>query len=88
MLGIHLRTSRYTPAGYVTSSYSETEIDAVAAYSPELRRCFLIPIAEAGGMKQICLRLDDAKNNQVQRIRWARDYDLGIVLARMRGRSK
>ncbi|MBA3809446.1 MAG: hypothetical protein H0X28_13805 [Solirubrobacterales bacterium] len=37
VLGIHLRTSRYTPAGYVTSSYSETEIDAVAAYSPELR---------------------------------------------------
>ncbi|HEY4997454.1 MAG TPA: group I intron-associated PD-(D/E)XK endonuclease [Solirubrobacteraceae bacterium] len=84
VLGVRLSTSRFTPSGYVTSSYSETEIDAVAVYCPQLRRCFLIPIAEASGMRELYLRLNTTKNKQAQRVRWARDYDLALVLSRMR----
>ncbi len=84
VLGVRLSTSRFTPSGYVTSSYTETEIDAVAVYCPQLRRCFLIPIAEARGMREIYLRLSTTKNKQAQRIRWARDYDLALVISRMK----
>jgi PD-(D/E)XK endonuclease len=86
VLGVRLSTSRYTPGGYVTSTYNEREIDAIAAYSPDLRRSFLVPIADACGMREIYLRLHHAKNNQAQRIRWARDYDLAAVIAHMRSR--
>jgi len=88
VLEVRLRTSRLTPSGYVNSSYSKSEIDAVAVYSLQLRRCFLIPIAEACGMRQIYLRLDTTKNNQAQRVRWARDYDLGLVISSMRRTDK
>jgi hypothetical protein len=49
VLSVRVGTSRYTPRGYVRTSYSADEIDAVAAYCPDLHRSFLIPIAEISG---------------------------------------
>jgi PD-(D/E)XK endonuclease len=48
-LAIHLQTNRYTPAGYVSTSYTPAEVDAIAAYSPALRRSFLTPIGVVAG---------------------------------------
>ncbi len=85
-LAVHLQTNRYTPAGYVSTTYTPAEVDAVAAYSPDFRRSFLIPIAEVAGRRCIHLRLRPARNNQARGITWARDYELEPVLAALRQR--
>jgi hypothetical protein len=84
VLSVSLRTSRYTPSGYIRTSYAATEIDAVAAYSPHLNRCFLLPIDQVAGRSAIYLRLDPTKNNQVERIKWARDYEFPAVMQRLK----
>jgi len=58
VLSVRLQTNRYTPRGYVMTCYTAAEVDAIAAYSPELHRGFLIPIAEAADRRGIHLRLD------------------------------
>jgi hypothetical protein len=84
VLSIRLQTSRYTPNGYVRGSYSATEIDAVGAYSPELGACYLLPIGLVAGRCGLNLRMEPTGNNQADRINWARDYELGQVLERLR----
>ncbi len=84
VLSVCLKTSRYTPSGYVSTSYTADEIDAVGAYDPDLRSCFLIPLSDVAGRRAIHLRVDAARNNQAQGIKWARDYDLATVLAGLR----
>src|SRR3954462_10251641 len=39
-----VRTSRLTQRGYIKTTYSEEEVDAVGVYCHELKRCFLLPI--------------------------------------------
>jgi PD-(D/E)XK endonuclease len=75
VLFVSLQTCRHTPRGYVRTSYSAAEIDVVGIFSPELQRCFLIPIHEVSGRRSISLRLDPTGNNQAQSIKWAQDYD-------------
>ncbi len=87
VLSVRIQTSRYTPAGYVFTSYSSSEIDAVATYAPELNRTFLLPIAEVSGMCGVHLRLEAARNNQVQGIRWADDYELEPTVRRLQSAS-
>lgn len=82
-LAIRLQTSRYTPGGYVVTSYTQSEIDAVCAYSPELHRCFLMPIAKVANRREIRLRLGPTKNNQARGIKWARDYTLASAIERL-----
>jgi hypothetical protein len=84
VLSVRVQTSRHTPHGYVFMSYTATEIDAVVAYSPELNRCFLLPIAEVAGMRGVHLRLETPKNNQAQRIKWASDYELEPMIRDLR----
>jgi len=83
VLVVALQTNRCTPDGYVSTSYTAAEIDAVAAYDPDLHRCYLIPISEAEGRRAIHLRLDPTRNNQAQGVKWARDYELGKVVNQM-----
>ena len=83
-LVVGLRTNRCTPAGYVSTSYTAEEVDAIGVYAPDLRRCFLIPISEACDRRMIHLRLKPAKNNQAEGIKWAADYALESTLTRLR----
>ncbi len=84
VLSVHTRTSRYTPNdGYVSTSYGPAEVDAIAAYSPELRQCFLVPMSEAADRRAIHLRLDPTKNNQARGIKWARDYEFEATIDRL-----
>jgi PD-(D/E)XK endonuclease len=83
VLSVSLETNRYTPAGYVSTSYSAAEIDAVGTYSPELRRCFLLPINEVAGRRGVHLRLEPTGNNQARGIKWARDYDFDAQITAM-----
>jgi hypothetical protein len=84
VLAINLQTCRHTPRGYIRTSYSASEIDAVAVYSAELNRSFLLPVAEVSGMRDISLRLDATRNNQAQGVRWASDYELEPMITRLR----
>jgi hypothetical protein len=84
VLSIRLQTCRYTPNGYVRTSYTPAEVDAIAAYSRELHRGFLIPISEVSGRRSVHLRLDPTKNNQADGIKWARDYELASGIDRLR----
>jgi len=84
VLRVTLRTNRCTPRGYVTSCYSAEEVDVITAYSHELHRAFLIPIDEAEGRRGIHLRLEPTLNNQVQGIKWARDYEFATMIERLR----
>jgi len=83
VLAINLQTCRHTPRGYIRTSYSASEIDAVAVYSAELNRSFLIPVAEVAGMRDVSLRLDSTRNNQAQGVRWASDYELKPMIRRL-----
>jgi hypothetical protein len=82
VLHVRLQTSRRTKSGYARSAYSEAEIDALAAFAPETERCYLLPAAEVAGGTSVSLRLAPAMNGQLQRVRWARDYELQRSLAR------
>lgn len=84
VLVVPLQTSRFTPRGYVCTSYSSAEIDAVAVYSSELNRSFLLPVAEVAGMCGVHLRLKATRNNQALGVRWASDYELEPMIRKLR----
>jgi len=88
VLLVRVKTNRCTPGGYISTSYTAAEVDAIAAYSGDLHRSFLIPISEATGRRAIHLRLDPTKNNQAQGIKWARDYDLASMIDTLRSRNR
>jgi hypothetical protein len=87
VVSVRLQTNRCTPGGYLRTSYTAAEVDAIAAYSPDVNSCFLIPIREACGRRVIHLRLDPTKNNQAHGVKWARDYELESMLRRLRSRA-
>ena len=76
---VNLESCRHTPNGYVRTTYHRTEIDAVAAYCEELKRCFWLPIDVVEGKRAISLRLTPAANNQRTAINFAADYELGAI---------
>jgi hypothetical protein len=87
VLVVMLRTCRLTPQGYVSTSYGPSEVDAIAAYSPETRSCFLIPIGEVTDRSAIHLRLAPTRNNQARGIKWARDHEFSSMIRRLQSDS-
>ena len=78
VVSIPCRTTRTTPAGYVRSTYSASEIDAVAAYCHALDTVYLIPVADVDGKTNLHLRVSPTRNNQSVRVKWATAYRLGL----------
>jgi hypothetical protein len=66
-------------------SYGPDEIDAIAAFCPETRRCYLLPHELSVDRVMVQLRLAPTKNNQAAGIRWARDYEFGATLTALLG---
>ena len=66
---------------YVRRTYLPTEIDGIAAYSPDLDRCYFVSIDRIAGKPAIRLRIAPTRNNQRLRINWARDFELAAKLA-------
>jgi hypothetical protein len=88
-LSISLQTCRYTPgAGYIRSSYSPAEIDAIAAYSPDLDKTYLLLIEDLPGRRALHLRVSPTGNKQARGINWARDHELEPVLQRLQETSR
>jgi len=78
---IRCKTSRHTPRGYCRTTYSADEIDVIAAYSPDVDHCYLIPIDEAEHMSEVSLRLTPTLNKALN-VRWARDYEFETSMRR------
>ena len=55
----------------------------MAAYSPGLERCFLLPMSTFGTRTYAQLRLAPSRNQQRARINWAEDYDFAVTLERL-----
>ena len=79
VIQVNLDTCRHTPHGYVFTTYSRDEIDAVAVYCQELKRCYWLPIDVVEGKRGMHLRLQPAANNQEAAINYAADYELGAI---------
>jgi PD-(D/E)XK endonuclease len=67
--------------GLLRQYYSADEIDAYAAYCPDLDRCYFLPIGTFANRIVIQLRLAPTKNNQKLGINWAKDYEFVATLA-------
>src|SRR4051794_5608265 len=72
--------NRRTRAGMLTRTYTAEEVDAFAAYSMELDRCYFLPFRVFVGRRNIQLRLAPSRNNQQAGINWAEDYEFGATL--------
>jgi PD-(D/E)XK endonuclease len=57
------------------------EFDALAAFCPQLERCYLIPFEVIDGALQIHLRVAPARNNQHIGVRLASHYEFGATIA-------
>jgi hypothetical protein len=75
VLSIPVHSARRTADGFVKRPYSWEEIDAIAAYAPELGRSYLLLIRDFNHRSYVQLRLKEARNNQRTSIHWASDYE-------------
>jgi hypothetical protein len=66
--------------GLLRQYYTPNDIDAYAAYCPEVGQCYFLPIVDFEGRIAIQLRLEPPKNNQHLRINWAKDYEFAATL--------
>jgi PD-(D/E)XK endonuclease len=79
VVNVRIRTNRRCNGGYLTTTYTADEIDALAAYCPDLERCYLLPISLVAGRTGIHLRLKPARNNQELGVNYAERYELGAI---------
>jgi hypothetical protein len=77
-------SSRRCRDGFIKRTYTCDELDAIAAYSHELRRCWLIPLGTCA-IATIQLRIAPTKNNQESGVKWADDYEFAARLAELKG---
>ena len=83
VLAVPFYSSRRCADGFRKRMYTSEEVDAVAAYSSELDRCFLMPMSRFESRTYVQLRLAPSKNNQRARINWADDYEFEATLKRL-----
>jgi hypothetical protein len=79
VIPVRFTTNRRGPNGFVRRRYTEEEIDAVAAYCPDLDESYFLPMEEVGERAQLQLRLTAPKNGQRAALHFAADYRLGAV---------
>jgi PD-(D/E)XK endonuclease len=73
---IRAYSTRRTADGLRRRPYAPGEIDAIAAYCPDLDRCFYLPVDDLGTRVQVFLRVGPSRNNQSCGVNWADDFDL------------
>ena len=82
---VNCRTSRRSADGYQRSTYTADQIDLLAAYAPDLDRCFLLAPSDFENHPSLSLRIGIARNNQRRGVRWADDHEFGATLPRYLG---
>lgn len=83
VIPIKLASSRWTPGGQVVTTYSRREVDAIAAYCPDVERCYLVAIEEVEGRSLVQLRLEPPGNGQRAGLNYAADYELPGAVAQL-----
>jgi hypothetical protein len=73
-------SNRRAAEGFRRRVYTSDEVDAVAAYCPDLGTSYLLPTPLFSGTAQIHLRLAPSRNNQSTGIHWAENYEIGARL--------
>jgi hypothetical protein len=82
VIAVPCRSCRRGPDGMIRTRYTADEIDAIAAYCPQVDCCYFLPMDRFNGRTVIQLRLRPTRNNQERRINWARDYEFAATLSR------
>ena len=82
---VRCRSCRRSREGLVHREYTSAEIDAIAAYSDELARCYFLPFDRWAGRSELRLRLTPSRNNQRTGINWADDFDFEARLEALVG---
>lgn len=80
---VQIAGCRAKAGDYVRPRYKRHELDAVAAYCPELDTCYLLPAALVVDRAIIVLRLARPKNAQRAALHWATDYEFAGAVAQM-----
>jgi prevent-host-death family protein len=75
--------TRLSPAGYVRSPYTPTDVDLFGIYCGELNRCFLFPASLATGKHVQHLRLTPPRNHQRACITLAEDHVFDGAIAQL-----
>jgi hypothetical protein len=79
VITVRFYSCRRAPEGFRKTPYTADEIDAVAAYCPDNKRCYYLPISDVVGRFRVQLRLAPTRNNQAHGVNWAVDYELGAI---------
>ena len=75
-VAVRCYSSRRCAVGMVSRRYSDEDVDAIAAYSPERDRCYVLPLAWLGNRREVRLRTAPTANGQLQGVHWAADFEL------------
>ena len=70
---IVVKTCSYGRDGSTKKDYIGSA-DKFGIYCPENDKTYLVPVSEVGS-RGVYLRIDPPKNNQINNIRWAKDYE-------------
>ena len=78
-------SARRAREGLRRRAYTAAEVDVIAAYCPELDRCYFVPAARFDGRLQLFLRLVPSRNNQKMGVNWAKDFEFTARLEALLG---
>jgi hypothetical protein len=78
-------SSRRTRTGLLRRCYEGGEIDAIAAYCPDVDRSYFLPFCLFGRRTEIRLRLGATQNNQRLGVNWAEQYEFAATLGADQG---
>ncbi len=76
-------TNRRGPQGFIRTTYTADQVDAIAAYCGDTDTCYLLPVSVTDGRSQIMLRLTEPKNRQRACLNWAAEYQLDGAVAQL-----
>ncbi|MGL6278368.1 MAG: group I intron-associated PD-(D/E)XK endonuclease, partial [Gaiella sp.] len=80
VIAVRVVSSRRTADGIAKRSYAADEIDAFAAYCPELDACFFLPISRFDQTRAIQLRIGPCRNGQMSAVNWASEFAFDATL--------
>lgn len=80
VIAVRVVSARRTAGGLAKRAYSAEEIDAFAAYCPELDACFFLPIARFAQTRAIQLRTGPCRNGQSVAVNWASEFAFDATL--------
>jgi hypothetical protein len=78
-VAIRAYSARRAREGMRYRCYTASEIDAIAAYCPDTERCYYVPVDRVAGRRVVHLRTIPTRNNQVDRVNYAVEYELGAI---------